>query len=152
MSDKIINITELREKSEKYYRDGDFYCSEAVLKAIKDAFNAPFDDEIIKLASGFPIGMGAGCTCGAVNGAVMALGMFFGRSQAKGSEVDKAMKLTKQLQDEFLKLRKVCCCKILTKGMTLGTPTHLKHCISITGEVTEMAGKIIAKELGYSII
>ncbi len=152
MSSLTIDIQKVRARAEQYYRDGDFYCSEAVLKAIKDAFNAPFDDSIIRLASGFPVGMGAGCTCGAVNGAVMALGMFFGRSEPKGKEVDKAMQLTKELQEKFTARRRVCCCKILTKGMTLGSPTHLGHCITITGEVTAMVAEILARELGYICI
>ncbi len=151
MSQEIISLQDIRMRAEQYYKDGDFYCSEAVLKTLKDAFNAPFDDEIIKLASGFPVGMGAGCTCGAVNGAVMGLGMFFGRNQAKGKEVKKAMQLTKELQERFTAVRKVCCCKILTKGMRMGSSKHIEHCVGITGEVTALAAEIIARELGYQI-
>lgn len=146
---KQVDIKELRTIAENYYANGDFYCSEAILKTLKDGFNAPYGDEIIKLSSGFPIGMGNGCACGAINGAVMAIGMYFGRDQKKGSEVLNAMKLTKELQEIFTSKRKVCCCKILTKGMELGTPTHLKHCVDITGEVTEITAKILARELGY---
>ncbi len=149
---KEINIQEIRERAEKYYRDGDFYCSEALLKTVKDVFEAPFSDDIIKLASGFPVGMSSGCSCGAVTGGVMALGMFFGRDKAKSKEVEKCMALTKELHDEFNKLRKVCCCKILTRGMELGSKIHLQHCITITGEVTEITAKILARELGYKMI
>ncbi len=151
MSELSVNIQEVKSRAEKYYRDGDFFCSEAVVKTIKDVFNAPFDDEIIKLASGFPVGMGVGCACGAVNGAVMSIGMFFGRSEAKNKDVNKAMKLTKELQKKFQSVRKVACCKILTKGMWHGTSKHMEHCIGITGEVTAMATEIIARELGYSV-
>lgn len=149
---KVIDIQKLRERAEKYYRDGDFYCSEALLKTIKDGFDAPFSDDIIKLASGFPVGMGAGCTCGAVNAGVMALGMFFGRDKAKDEQVFKTMALAKNLQDTFTAVRKVCCCKILTKGMELGSQPHLEHCIRITGEVTQMTAEIIAKELNIETI
>ncbi len=149
---KEIDIKALKERAEKYYRDGDFYCSEALLKTIKDGFEAPYGDEIIKLASGFPVGMSNGCTCGAVSAGVMALGMFFGRENAKGSEVNKTMKLAKELQVKFTEKRKVCCCKILTKGMKLGSNTHMEQCIALTGEVTELTARIIARELGYKII
>ncbi len=151
-TEKSINLNEVREQAEAYYRNGDFYCSEALLKTIKDAFNAPFNDDIIKLASGFPVGMSNGCTCGAVSAGVMALGMFFGRDKAKGEEVVKAMGLTKELQEVFTNSRKVCCCKILTRGMELGSDIHMKHCIRITGEVAEMTAKIIARELNYKIV
>lgn len=54
------------------------------MKTIKDAFDLDYDDSVIALASGFPVGMGrSGCTCGAVAGGVMALGLVFGRTQAK---------------------------------------------------------------------
>nr|WP_307776496.1 C-GCAxxG-C-C family (seleno)protein [uncultured Cetobacterium sp.] len=146
-----IDIVALREKAENYYKNGEFYCSEAVLKTLKDAFNAPYGDDIIKLSSGFPVGMGNGCTCGAVNGGVMAIGMFFGRDEAKSSKVKKSMELTKELQEKFTAKRKVCCCKVLTKGMELGTKQHISHCVEITGELTEMTGEILARELGYKI-
>ncbi len=149
---KEINVQEIRERAEKYYREGDFYCSEALLKAIKDGFEAPYGDEIIKLASGFPVGMSNGCTCGAVSGGVMALGMFFGRDKAKGKEVEKMMKLAKELQETFNAKNKVCCCKILTKGMKLGTKDHMDQCIRLTGEVTEMTAKILVRELKYKAI
>ncbi len=149
---KEINISALRQRAEQYYRDGDFFCSEALLKSIKDGFDAPFSDDIIKLASGFPIGMSSGCSCGAVTGGVMAIGMFFGRDKAKGKEVDKAMKLTKELHDHFAKVRKVACCKILTKGMRLGSKTHMEQCIALTGEVTQITAEILARELKYKTV
>ncbi len=150
MSVQSIDIQAVRARAEQYYRDGDFFCSEAVVKAIKDAFNAPYDDSIIKLASGFPVGMSHGCTCGAVTGAVMALGMFFGRSQGKGEEVVKSMALAKEVQEAFTAAHKVCCCKILTRGMELGSSKHMEQCIALTGEVTEITAKILVRELALS--
>lgn len=144
-----IDIEGLRKIAEDYYRNKEFYCSEAVLKALKDGFNAPYGDDVVKMASGFPLGMGNGCTCGAVNGGVMAIGMFFGREKAYGLQVRKSMKLTKELQEIFTSKRKVCCCKVLTKGMELGTKKHNQHCIDITGELTEITARILARELGY---
>lgn len=148
-----IDINKLRKRAEKYYRDGDFYCSEAVLKVIKDGFDAPYGDDIIKLASGFPVGMGrSGCACGAVTGGVMALSMFFGRDEAKSSKVKKSMELAKELNDKFAEKRKVCCCKILTRGMELGSKEHMEQCIEITGELTEITAEILARELGYKVL
>ncbi len=149
--EKIIHVKDLRMEAEKLYANGDFYCSEALLKVIKDAFQAPFGDEIIKLASGFPVGMSNGCTCGAVSAGVMAIGMFFGRDKAKGPEVANAMALTRELQEVFTNSRKVCCCKVLTRGMELGSPVHMDHCVGITGEVTEMTARIVGRELGYIV-
>ncbi len=137
----------LRETAEQYYRSGAFYCSEALVKTLKDAFELPYSDDVVRIASGFPVGMGVGCTCGAVNAGVMVIGMIFGRNEAFGKEVARAMQVTKRLQTEFTAKRKVCCCKVLTRGLTLASPEHLEHCINITGEVTELTAKIILEEL-----
>lgn len=142
-----IDLKELRSISEDYYRNGDFYCSEAVVKAIKDEFKLPVDDHVIAAASGFPIGIGgAGCTCGAVSGGVMALGLVFGRSVGKDEKVDKAMALSKELHDTFKDRHKFLCCRALTKNMELGSSIHMEQCISFTGEVAEEVGKIIIRE------
>ena len=143
-----VDLNKVRETAEEYYRKGDFYCSEAVVKTIKDTFELDFSDEVIKLASGFPVGIGgSGCTCGAVSGGVMALGMVFGRAQAQDPKVMKTMKLSAELHERFREKRKFVCCKILTKGMDFGKKEHLEQCIAITGEVAEIVADIIAREL-----
>ena len=142
-----VDIKKVKETAETYYRNGDFYCSEAIVKTIKDAFELDFSDEAVKLASGFPVGIGgSGCTCGAVSGGVMALGMVFGRSEAKNPDVMKTMKLSAELHERFREKRKFVCCKILTKGMDLGKKEHLEQCIAITGEVAEIVADIINRE------
>ncbi|MGL4742517.1 MAG: C-GCAxxG-C-C family protein [Sarcina sp.] len=143
-----VDLIKVRDRAEKYYRDGEFYCSEAVVKTIKDTFDLDFSDEIIKMASGFPVGIGgSGCTCGAVSGGVMALGMVFGRSEVNDPKVAKAMKLSAELHERFREKRKFVCCKILTKGMDFGKAEHKEQCITITGEVAEIVADIIAREL-----
>lgn len=151
--DGKIRILSMREEAEKYYRNRDFYCSEAVVKVIADGFNAPLGDAAIKLASGFPVGIGGSmCTCGAVNGGVMAISMFFGRDKAKGKEVKKAMELSKELYDKFTAKHKVACCKVLTHGKKIGSSEHINHCVTMTGELAEITGRILARELGYEIV
>ncbi len=146
---KEIDLQKVKDTAEKYYREGDFYCSEAIVKTIRDSFELPLPDEVIAMASGFPIGMGkSGCTCGAIVGGIMTLGMFFGRVKSKDPKVEKTMKLANELHDLFQKNHKVLCCRILTKGMTLGSPEHMTQCISFTGEVAESTARIIAREYG----
>lgn len=142
-----VDAQTVRENAERYYRNGDFYCSEAIVKAVRDAYELDYNDDVIKLASGFPIGVGgSGCMCGAIAGGVMAIGMIFGRSKAKGGEVERTMRLSKELHDFFLKKRKKTCCRVLTKGMTLGSPDHMDQCIAITGEVAAEAVRILNAE------
>lgn len=143
-----IEVSKIRKAAENYYRNGDFFCSESIVKTIKDEFNLPVPDDVISMASGFPVGMGgAGCTCGAIVGGIMALGLFFGRMKPKDEKVNKTMELAKELHDIFQNRHKCLCCRILTKGMELGSPTHMEQCISFTGEVAEETAKIIIREL-----
>jgi len=147
-----VDLARIKEKAEGYYRDGDFYCSEAIIKTIRDEFELTVPDEIIAMASGFPIGMGgSGCTCGAVVGGVMALGLFFGRTQPKDEKVQLTMKLANELHDNFKSKHKSLCCRVLTKGMVLGSPEHMKQCICFTGEVAEDTAKIIIRELSIQM-
>ncbi|SCK01904.1 C_GCAxxG_C_C family protein [uncultured Clostridium sp.] len=143
-----IDINKIRETAESYYRNGDFFCSEAIVKTIKDEFELPISDEIVAAASGFPIGIGgSGCTCGAVSGGVMSLGLVFGRQVAKDPKVRKTMELTKELHEKFRNNHKSLCCRILTKGLDMGSGEHKEQCISFTGEVAEEVAKIIVREL-----
>lgn len=145
---KKINTKQIRKTAEDYYANGDFYCSESIIKTLKDEFKPEVGDEVIALASGFPVGMGkAGCTCGAVVGAQMSLGLIFGRQKAKGKEVEKTMELSKEVHDIFRKDNKTLCCRILTKDMKLGSKVHMKQCVRFTGEMAEATAKIIAREL-----
>ncbi|OAA85256.1 C-GCAxxG-C-C family protein [Clostridium coskatii] len=149
---KIIDLHKIKTTAENYYRNGDFYCSESIVKTIKDEFNLPVSDDIIKMASGFPVGIGgSGCTCGAVTGGIMAIGLFFGRCEPKDERVNKAMALSKELHDIFKDKHKYLCCRVLTKDMTLGSEEHMKQCIYFTGEVAEESAKIIARELNLKV-
>ncbi len=150
---KRVNISQIRKTAEDYYRSGDFYCSEAIIKTLKDEFAPEVGDEVVALASGFPVGMGgAGCTCGAVVGGQMSLGLLFGRSKAKGKEVKKSMELSKELHDKFKEKNNILCCKVLTKGMKMGSKDHMEQCIRFTGEMAEETAKIIARELKLTCV
>src|SRR5512138_4013232 len=72
-----------RRKAEEMYRTGQFLCSEAVFLVANEFLGRPVPDEMVRLASGFPVGIGmAGCVCGALSGGVMALGLKYGRATA----------------------------------------------------------------------
>ncbi len=141
-----VDLERIRKIAEDYYRNGDFYCSEAVVKTIIDEFQIDVSEDVIKMASGFPVGMGGmGCTCGALTGGVMAIGLVYGRSQGKDPKVNKAMDLSAKLYQIFCERHKVSCCKVLTRGMEKGSPEHMEQCIAFTGEMAYEAAKIIAE-------
>jgi C_GCAxxG_C_C family probable redox protein len=147
MKNVDIDLEKIRLTAEEYYRSGDFFCSEAIVKTIKDAFCLPVSDEVIAVASGFPVGIGAaGCTCGAVTGGVISLGMVFGRTAPKDKKVDKAMKLSRELHDIFKKRHKCLCCRTLNRYMIMGSSRQIKQCIAFTGEMAQETARIIIRE------
>ena len=145
---KQIDYNKVKKIAEDYYRNGDYFCSEAIVKTIKDEFDLQISDDIIAAASGFPVGMGgAGCTCGAISGGIMVLGLLFGRTEAKDDKVNHMMELANELHNEFQNNHKSLCCRVLTRGMELGSSEHMEQCISFTGEVAEQVARMIIREL-----
>lgn len=138
----------LRKEAEELYNTGNFYCSEVVVKIIRDTFCPKVPDAIIAAASGFPVGMGGGgCTCGAVAGGVMALGLVFGRTEpSEKVKSAECMKFARELHDRFKKSNKAVCCRVLTNRMLADSEEHVKQCAELTGEVVEIVSGIILRE------
>jgi len=146
-------IIDSKERAESLYRDGDYLCSEAVFTVVNDYLGRPMPAEAVKMASGFPVGMGtAGCACGALSGGVMALGLKFGRTEPR-AEMPDMFRVSKELHDEFKKKFRSTCCRVLIKKFEFGDTEHIKQCVYITGQVTEMVIKkiILAERLGQNI-
>jgi C_GCAxxG_C_C family probable redox protein len=150
--DRQPDPARIREIAEEYYRSGQYYCSEAIVRTINDEFGLGHPDNIVKVASGFPIGIGsAGCACGAVTGGVMALGMIFGRNVPGDPCIDRCLALSRELHAFFMHRHGCVCCRTLIHGMTLKSPEHLRQCIGLTGEVAEETAKIILRERDSSL-
>ena len=139
-------LDHIRETAEGYFQRGEFFCSEAVVQTINDALGKPYPDEVVKLASGFPIGLGkAQCLCGAVSGGEMALGMVYGRVHGETMN-PKMIEKAKGLHDYVKEAYKSTCCRVITRewaGDNFQSPERKAHCIAITGKVAEW----VAKEL-----
>lgn len=135
-----------RQKAEELYRSGQFLCSEAVFLVANEYLGCPLPDDTVRLASGFPVGMGmAGCTCGALAGGVMALGLKYGRTEP-GMTTPGMFEAAKELHDRFKARRRSVCCRVLTRRLELGSPEHMAQCVAITGEVTADVIELLARE------
>ena len=149
MKTSNIDINKIRETAENYYRNGDFFCSEAIVKTIKDEFELPVSDEIVAAASGFPIGLGkAQCLCGAVSGGEMSLGMVYGRVHGEAMN-PKMLEKAKDLHDYIKQAYKSTCCRVITRewaGDNFQSPERKKHCVEITGRVAEWVAKELIEE------
>ena len=80
---KEVSISKIRKDAEDNFRNG-FFCCEALMQAIRDNFELDVPPEVIAMSSGMAVGVGrSGCLCGALNGGVLALGLFFGRTEPR---------------------------------------------------------------------
>jgi C_GCAxxG_C_C family probable redox protein len=113
-------------EAEELYRSGKMHCAEAVLAAIKNSFRPDFPADVVRLAAGFGGGSGVGCTCGAVSGGTMALGLVL------ADDPRQVKKLTRDLHKWFKEEYGSTCCRVILE-------THGKVCPTLTGK---LAGKV----------
>lgn len=145
---KEISVDKVRKDAEELFRGG-FFCSEAVVSAIRSNFELDIPEEVIAMASGFPVGIGRSkCLCGAVSGGVMALGIFFGRTRQGDPKVEKNLTLSKELHDWFKveNGKNALCCRILTKEFDMKNGEHKEQCIYFTGLVAGKVAEIVIRE------
>ncbi|SHK73584.1 C_GCAxxG_C_C family probable redox protein [Hespellia stercorisuis DSM 15480] len=99
-----ISPKKVQKDAEEAFRGG-YFCSEAVMDAVRKNFGLNVSDDVIAMASGMAVGAGrSGCMCGALNGGILALSLFFGRTEPNGPKdpkVNKCMELTHELHDWF---------------------------------------------------
>lgn len=144
-----ISVNKVAKDAEELFRGG-FFCSEALISSIRSNFELDIPEEIIAMASGFPVGIGRSkCICGAVSGGVMALGLFFGRTKQGDAKVEKNLELSKELHDWFKSSngKNSLCCRILTKEFDMSSGEHKEQCIKFTGMVAGKVAEIIVREL-----
>jgi C_GCAxxG_C_C family probable redox protein len=140
-------IEEVRKEAEGYFERGEFFCSESVVHTINNLLGKAYDDKVVKMASGFPVGMGkSGCLCGAVSGGQMALGMVYGRAHGESMN-EKMFPLAAELHDYIKGEYGSTCCRVITRqwaGDNFQSPERKEHCIEITGKVAAwVAEKLI---------
>ena len=120
---------QVAQEAERLFRSGEMHCAEAVLAAVTHFFAPHTPDKVVQLASGFGGGSGAGCICGAVSGATIAMGLVM--------EGDKksVTSMTREVHRWFKEDNGATCCKILT---THGKGGCVKFTSSVAGKVAEM--------------
>ena len=132
-------LDKVQSNAEELFRSGTFFCSESVVQTINEVLGNPYDESIVKMAGGFPIGMGkAGCLCGAVSGGQMALGMVYGRVKGEAMK-EKMFEEASGLHDYIKSEYKSTCCRVITREWTgddFKSAARKKHCIKITGQVS----------------
>jgi C_GCAxxG_C_C family probable redox protein len=154
--ERNVNVQQVKDDAEAFFRSGGFYCSEALVASIRKNIAPEMPETMIAAASGFPIGVGRSkCMCGAISGAVLCLGYFFGRTQPsspKDPKSQNSLNLANELQEGFRENHKgVLCCHVHTKGMDMASGEHKNQCVAFTGEMAAKTAEIVARELCLTV-
>lgn len=146
--------THVRKIAEDAFASG-LYCAESTLISLAEAQGIA-SDLLPKIATGFCSGMARTCgTCGALTGAMMGLGLAFGRTESRDSVAD-AYTATQRLVTEFERSFGARDCHVLL-GCNLGTPEGQaifrekrlgERCAEYTGKAAELAATILAENHG----
>ncbi len=122
-----------RDRAAGLYQSG-WWCGEAVLKAVSEAAGDPLPPEVVRLASGFCEGFGGSrCTCGALAGAVMAVGLLSGRESPR-DPWEPSYDAAGELRRRFVTDQDASTCdEIATRHGGMRHPQRWAHCAELCG-------------------
>ena len=130
-------------KASEYFNNG-YSCSESMIKwAIDEGL---VSDELLSVATPFSGGMGSGCLCGAIAGAQMIIGSQFGRENKYGNDLLARVK-AKELIQRFMETHKATCCRVLTRGMEMGSPERKAHCTNMVNDCENLVKDLLKSEI-----
>ena len=129
-------------KAAEYFNNG-YSCSESMIKwAIDEGL---VSEDLLAVATPFSGGMGAGCLCGAIAGAQMIIGAQFGRDNKAGNDNTARIK-AKELIQKFLETHNATCCRVLTKGLDMGSPERKAHCTNMVDDCEYIIKELLNSE------
>ena len=117
------------ERIAQYHMEG-FGCAQVVLGYAIEEYGLDIDLETAyRIASGFEAGMWAGKRCGAVTGAIMALGLMYGygkpyETAAKEERIEKM----KEFEERFLEAYDTTDCKEMLQ-CDLSVPEEMQRAV-----------------------
>jgi C_GCAxxG_C_C family probable redox protein len=120
-----------QQQSIELFRNG-YNCSQSVLSVFAEELGVK-KDLALKLAS--PFGSGIAYmqeTCGAVSGALMAIGLKYGKGE-NGTNDDKAKAydMSQHFMTEFKKKHQTVCCLELLDGINMSTPEGMARIMEL---------------------
>ena len=115
------------EKAVDYFRRS-FNCSQAVFTVFGNEYGLS-ENDCLKLSCAFGGGMGRQqLTCGAVTGALMAIGMKYGKALNDPEEKKKeTYSKTREFFERFTELNGSVNCKVLLDGLDMNEPADHKE-------------------------
>ena len=135
-------VTLVGERAENLYDAKKICCAEAVILTLNETFGGGLSPEMaVRLGAGFCGGMGgAGCSCGSLTGAEMALGLFLAPNLPEGLTQKKFRAVSKELHDSFKERYSATCCRKLLK---LGKEKAGPNCKELTKGGAELVTRLI---------
>jgi len=127
------------------YQNRRLSCSEAVVTVLNEGLGGGLPPELaVRLASGLSGGLGGvGCICGALNGGILALGLFLGREGPGLTNGKKVREAAKTLHDRFKERFGSAGCKNLTRELKKDPRLRFDYCGDLTAAAAKMTAKII---------
>lgn len=130
-------------KASEYFNNG-YSCSESMIKwAIDEGL---VSEELLPVATSFSGGMGVGCLCGAVAGAQMIIGSQFGRENKTGNDTIARIK-AKEFIKRFMETHQATCCRVLTRGLVVGSPERKAHCTNMVEHCQKFVEELVSVEV-----
>lgn len=131
-----------------FFKEYRLSCSEAALLVVNRGFEGGLTTEqALNVASGFAGGVGgSGCVCGALSGAVMALGLFLGPASKHGLAKKKFRKLVGHFHDSFREESGTVCCRDLIVDFRKDRKGQAFFCRGLTDRCTGEVVRIILQE------
>ena len=127
------------------YHDGGYHCAEAISKAIMESYCAEQLSGIPQAAT--PFGGGVGRThegmCGALSGALIGLGLVFGRSQPGPPDWAETAGLAAELRQAFIDEMGTTNCAVILQAF--GEQTNMMKCKKLSGKTAGLAAEIIER-------
>lgn len=142
-SDQLIDL--IRKRTANLFGTQQLWCSEAVLSVLNRGLGGDLPHEVaIRLGAGLGEGIGgSGCTCGALTGGAMAIGLFCGAAGTGLHRSRSARSLSHNLHDQFKNRYGSTCCRVLTKGLVRGSEAHFEQCAKHSAYAAAIAAALI---------
>lgn len=132
------------ERARNLFLSHQMYCSEAVLVTLNQALGGSLEKyQALALAAPFSESVGkTGCMCGALGGALMALGLFIG-----GTSPVRRRATVQRVSGDLMKRFKTrfgsSCCRVLSKKAAVNSKSHFDHCSQLTALAAALAAELI---------
>jgi len=140
-------ISMVGQKALDLFQTGGLCCSEAVLECLNNAFRGEISEDLVPgLASGLRGGIANGTSvCGALSGAVVALGSFLGPGRPYGLSKKKMRRVARELYAGFEMQFGDTVCNDLTRPFARDRKGLRKNCAQLTSEAARISAILLLR-------